>query len=110
MSRNAILFYEGSTMRLVVTLTDENDAGLDGATVTTRIQKGGTDLDTTGMAIPLSWPVAMSPSGVAGEYEYIFASDLPISRNDFLKANTIATKGGSVRYAEGVIRVVVDEH
>ena len=112
MSAQSIKFLLNSTMALVATVTDRDEKPVNGATVTVTIVHAfgslkDTDLDCSEMNTPITWPITMSGIG-DGQYEYIFASDLPIVDKERYRAQTNVAVGATERYAEPYIEAIVD--
>ena len=112
MSAPTIDFFLDSTMLLRAIVKDVDEVLVDGATVTVTIVHALGNLkdmaiDTIGMGGPITWPVTLAGVG-KGRYEYIFPSDLPITREGLYKAQTNVSLGTNQRYAEPYIKVIVD--
>ena len=112
MSVPAIDFFLNSTMLLRATVKDVDEVLIDGATVTVTIVHAlgklkNMALDNGSMVSPIVWPVTLAGVG-KGRYEFIFPSDLPITREGLYKAQTNVSLGANQRYAEPYIKVIVD--
>lgn len=102
---NVLVWFYLSRMTLWAELTDpESGIGLDGATVEVTI----VDADL-GTEVGEGWPVEMTDEG-GGLYKTTFNSDLEVEAGAFYRAKVKAVAAsGADRYAEPVIKVVVDE-
>lgn len=108
----AINFFLNSTMLLRATVTDKDGNPVNNATVTATIvhafgENKDTELDCSGMSVPITWPVTLVGVG-GGKYEVTLASDLPIIEKERYKAQTTVAVGATERYSEPYIEAVVD--
>lgn len=102
---NVLVWYYLSNNTLWAELTDDDGIGLDGATVTATI----VDAELGTPVGDQTWPVTLDDLG-DGLYNWTGTSALDLERDRFYVAQVkaVAAGTGAERYAETVIKVVVD--
>ncbi len=94
-------YYFKSTHTAKVTLEDEDELPVAGATVDFTLQKNG--VDVAGQP----WPLALVDQG-DGTYEALVSEALVVNKGDRLVAIIDSLKGTAKAHAEVTVKVVVD--
>lgn len=90
-----------TTHTLIVTLEDENNAAVIGASVDARIQRDGVDI------LGQPWPLSLVDQG-DGTYEGTVLHSITVTRGERLIAVIDSVKGSAFAHAEPSLKVVVD--